>query len=240
MDKKLVIEIWSDTACPYCYIGLQKLQKAIQNLGYTDDIAIQWHSYELNPSLNKGLANKTYYEYIADMHGETVDEAKEELLSLIKTAKDVGLNFNLDKVVVTNTSDALRLVKLAKLHNKATEMEELLFKAYFKEGKCVSDTNTLISIAQTVGISDEEAKKMLNSDQFLSDIESDIEYANNTLKLEYIPFYRINHNIKIQGAIDDFEYMTALESAYKEWKNGEISTATEFKGQSCSIDGVCS
>lgn len=240
MEDKLLIEIWSDIACPYCYIGLHKLQIAIQNLGYENEITIQWHSYELNPSLSKGTSDKTYYDYIAAMHGETVDEVKEEFAPLIKTAKDVDLDFNLDKVVVTNTSDALRLVKLADLHNKATEVEELLFKAYFTEGKCVSDADILISIARTVGICEEEVKSMLDSDKFLLDIQSDVDYANNTLSLEYIPFYRINNNIKIQGAIENFEYMTALEDAYKGWKNGEISSDTEFKGQSCSIDGVCS
>ena len=240
MPDKLVIEIWSDIACPYCYIGLHKLRKAIDTLGYTNDIQLKWHSYELNPVLDKAPAKVKFYEYIAKMHNESIEDAKKGFLPLIQSAKEIGLSYNLEDLVITNTSDALRLVKLADEFGLATEAEEALFKAYFTDGKCISDHKLLTGLGIEIGIKEEVIKQMLNSDRFLAEIKSDMEYSEDKLKLEYIPFYRINNKIIIQGAITEDEYTKALESAFKEWKNGVQIDDTEFKGQSCSIDGVCS
>lgn len=79
MKDKLVIEIWSDIACPYCYIGLHKLEKAITTLGYKNEVQLKWHSYELNPDLAKGPANVSLYEHIATLHNEPVEETKKVL-----------------------------------------------------------------------------------------------------------------------------------------------------------------
>lgn len=236
----MLIEIWSDIACPFCFIGKHKLEKAIETLGLKDEIEIAWRSYELNPNLAKEPLNKSYYEYLAGAHGESVEEAKKGCETLLESAKEVGLNFDLDRVVTTNTSDALRLVKFADESGLANEAEEALFCAYFVEGKCISDRKVLIQIANKIGLPEDEVNRMLDSDKYLAEIDKDISFAEDELKLEYIPFYRINEKHSIQGAIKASEYIEAIDAAYKEWKNGEKMEDMDFRGQSCSIDGVCS
>lgn len=108
------VEIWSDIACPYCYIGKRKFENALAKFPHANEIELVWHSYELNPDLPKRSSGKSYYEYYAEIHQSTVEEAKAYLQELVDLAKEVGLDYHFEKLVVANTSDALRLVKLAK------------------------------------------------------------------------------------------------------------------------------
>lgn len=98
----------------------------------------------------------------------------------------------------------------------------------------------MLDLGTKVGLKESAIQDMLNSDKYLDEIKADIEYSENTLQLQFIPFYRINNKVLIQGAISDDEYIQALKMAYEGWKNGDQIDNTEFKGQSCSIDGVCS
>lgn len=240
--EKMKIEIWSDIACPYCYIGKRKMEKALSQFSHTDEIELVWHSYELNPALPKKAGSISYYDYIAKLHESTVDEAKEDLKSLKELAESVGLVYNFDKLVVANTSDALRLIKLAKKKNLADQAEEVFFKAYFTDGKDISDRSTLIALGKEAGLLENDITDLLDSDEFLSEIESDIRHSEDDLDLEYIPFYLFNNKDVIQGSLADEEYLSVLDKAYKDWKANGVSTAKgdRFKGRACSADGVCS
>lgn len=223
---KIKVEIWSDIACPYCYIGKRKFEKALEQFPRANDVELVWHSYELNPELPKGI----HSESGKSAHYNSSSNKKMEAL-----AAEVGLVYNLDKLVYANTSDALRLVKLAKEKGLATEAEEILFKAYFTDGKNVSDRQVLIDAGTSIGLNKDEIEGLLNSERFLQEIKDDIAYSENVLRLEYIPFYQIDGKITIEGSLAIDEYAKALEAAV----NG-ADDSTNFTGQSCSIDGVCS
>ncbi len=219
------VEIWSDIACPYCYIGKRKFEKALEQFPRAKDVEVIWHSYELNPDLPKEI----HSESGKSVHYSSSNKRMEAL------AAEVGLEYNLDKLVYANTSDALRLVKLAKEKGLATEAEEVLFKAYFTDGKNISDRQVLIEAGTSIGLHKDEIEGVLNSDRFLQEIKDDIIYSENELNLEYIPFYQIDGKVTIEGSLAIEEYVKALEAAVS--GNGE---STNFSGQSCSIDGVCS
>lgn len=240
--NKMRIEIWSDIACPYCYIGKRKLENAIALFPHKDNIELVWHSYELNPALPKRALDKSFYAYFAESHGITESEAKSEMKKVIDLAKETGLNYDFEHLIVCNTSDALRLVKLARERDLATEAEEVLFKAYFIEGKNVSDRNTLTLLGIEIGLNKDDIVQMLESKKYVDEIAKDIEYSENELNLEYIPFYLFNNKYIIQGSIPTDEYLEILTKAYSEWeKNGVANEKGDIiSGQSCSIDGVCS
>lgn len=241
MDK-MKIEIWSDIACPYCYIGKRKLEKALSEFSHSDELEIVWHSYELNPSLPKQALTESFYSYYAAMHGYTEDDAKKDLEQVTKLAASVGLDYRFDKLIVANTSDALRLVKLAKEQNLADQTEEILFKAYFTDGLDISDRTTLVRLGTQVGLLENEIQQMLDSDVFLSEITEDIRHSEDDLELEYIPFYLFNNRDVIQGSLADEEYLEILDKSYQEWKINGVSSGkgTKLKGKACSADGVCS
>lgn len=230
--NKIVIDIWSDIACPYCYIGKRKLEQA---LGQIPEIEpeINWHSYELNPALPSTPLTDSWVEYMQKEHNMTPAQAQKKGDSITRIAKEVGLDFHLDKVVVANTSYALRLAKLASQYGKATEAEEILFHAYFVDGRDVSHRAFLVSVAEQLHLPVAEVEAMLDGDIYKQEIVDDIAYSENKLSLEYIPFYRINNSVTIQGSLSVEQYVNALKVAVRGNKDS-------FQGDSCSIDGVCS
>ncbi|MFV0467380.1 MAG: DsbA family oxidoreductase [Dysgonomonas sp.] len=242
--EKMKIEIWSDIACPYCYIGKRKMETALSQFPHRDEIELVWHSYELNPDFPKAALDKSYYQYLAEINHSTIEKEKIELQGLIHLAKSAGLDYHFDKVILTDTSDALRLVKLAKEKKLADEAEEILFKAFFVDGENISDRNTLIRLGVQIGLPEDEIANLLDSDKFLEEIKEDIRHSEDDLNLEYIPFYLLNNKYVVQGSIANEEYLDVLTKAYDDWKhNGISATVNEediITGQACSIDGKCS
>lgn len=241
MDK-MKIEIWSDIACPYCYIGKRKLESALSQFPHADKVELVWHSYELNPTLSKKALTESFYTYFANGHDISEGEAMVDLAKIAELAETVGLHYNFDRLVVANTSDGLRLVKLAKKEGLATDMEEELFRAYFTDGLDISSRDVLVELGEKVGLAKFDIVSMLDSDRFLSEIKEDIDYSENKLDLEYIPFYLFNNKHIVQGSISPQDYLEILIKSYAEWEEGGIATdrGEVISGQSCSIDGHCS
>lgn len=240
--EKMKIDIWSDIACPYCYIGKRKLEQALSEFSHADEIEIVWHSYELNPSLPKEPFHKSIYGYYADMNNYSEDDARKSLSDMTQFAAKAGLYYHFEKLVVTNTSDALRLVKLAAKHQLADQAEEVLFKAYFTDGKCISNRNTLIQLGTNIGLTETDIVAMLDSNIYLDEIKEDIRHSEEDLRLEYIPFYLFNNKDVIQGSLSAEEYLEALNKAYTDWKTNGITNGggSRTKGRTCSPDGTCS
>jgi len=240
--EKMKIEIWSDIACPYCYIGKRMMEKALSRFPNRDEVELVWHSYELNPDLPKKPLSESIYEFMANQYGVSIDKQKKTMQGIADLAKSCGLEYNFDKRLVTNTSDALRLVKLANKYNLADEAEEILFKAYFTDGKDVSDRTVLVELGRSIGIDEKEINSMLNSDQFIAEIKEDIRYSEEALDLQYIPFYLFNNKNVIQGSLTVEEYSEVLDKSYQDWKQNGISSdgGDRITGKACSIDGTCS
>lgn len=241
MDK-MKIEIWSDIACPYCYIGKRKLENALNKFEHKDEVEIVWHSYELNPDMPKKALHEPFAEHFSKAHNMSIEDTQRKFDEITQIAKETGLNYNFGKVVAANTSDALRLVKLANTFDLADECEEVLFKAYFVEGQDISDRDTLMRLGKEIGLNEKRISNMLDGNVYFDEIKKDIEYSENELKLEFIPFYLINGKHAIQGSIAENIYLEVIEKAYEEWKTGEIVNEHEniVGGKSCSVDGVCS
>ncbi|MDR2956107.1 MAG: DsbA family oxidoreductase [Prevotella sp.] len=234
------IEIWSDIACPYCYIGKRKLETALDKFPYKDEVEMVWHSYELDAELPKEALKISIYEYFAAKYRMSLDESHQNMENVTRLAKEVGLNYDFDKLVVANTSDALRLVKLANEQGLATEAEEELFDAYFVKGKDISDKDTLIELGSQIGLDRQAIVNLLVSDKYQNEIKSDVAYSENVLNLEYIPFYIFNDKHMVEGSISVEDYLKILNTSYNEWKNGIQNVESDLiSGRSCSIDGVC-
>lgn len=242
--SKMKIEIWSDIACPFCYIGKRKLEKALAQFPNRDNVELVWHSYELDPELPKDSYKKGMYNYFAEKYGVSVEEARATMGKTVAIAKEVGLNYDFENLIVANTSDALRLIKLAKEQGVATETEEILFDAYFVKGLDISDRKTIIELGVSIGLEENAIVSLLDSDKYLDEIRQDIEYSENTLNLEYIPFYVFNNKEMVEGSISIEDYLKVLTKSYEEWEQGGESSGVDkgdiISGQSCSIDGVCS
>ena len=125
------IEIWSDYACPFCYIGEERLEKAMKELGIKDQVNIEMRSFELDPNASYNVVSNTEDRF-AKKYRISNPMAAERISQIEQYGKEEGIDFKYSTTQYTNTMDAHRLTHYAeKQGNKAIAKD--LFKAYFTE-----------------------------------------------------------------------------------------------------------
>jgi len=191
------IKIWSDINCPFCYIGKRHLEAAL-NQFKDDEVVIEWKSFELDPSANppKGVPA---VELLARKYGRDITWAREMNANVTAMALKTGLHFKLDKLVPANSFNAHRIIHLAKKLGKQDQMKEALLHANFAEGKDIADNDTLVSIATSVGLPESDVQRVLNSEEYSSDVRQD-ENEARALQISGVPFFVFNQKYAASGA----------------------------------------
>src|SRR5579871_1408832 len=129
------VEIWSDVACPWCYLGKRRIEAALTQFEGRDDVNVTWRSFELDPSAPRdGVDVATH---LAQKFGMTREQALASQQRLMGIAAGDGLELHLDRAQRTNTFDAHRLVKLGAEHGIADDVKERLMRAYHSEAELV-------------------------------------------------------------------------------------------------------
>lgn len=212
----MVIEIWSDVVCPFCYIGKRKLEKALSMFEHRDDIELVWRSYQLHPDAVT-QPNKVIYDYLAERNGITVDKIKEQYSFINNMAAEVGLKYQLNTAILVNTRNAHRLLQMAKKEGNDSMAEELLFKAYFTENKNIDDKSILENIAEKVGIDKAKFNAQLLSKDIDTEIDNDI-YQSKQIGVRGVPFFLMNNEVSVSGAQDIQIFSNTLQKSWENWK----------------------
>ncbi len=212
------IEIWSDVACPFCYIGKRKFEQALASFDHREEIEIVWKSYQLDPTPQDQLPKDLdVYQYLADRKGWSYKESKKMHANVAQMAKNVGLEYDFDRAKLSNTFDAARLLHLAKQYDKQGEAKEKLLAAHFTLGLDVADSAVLIQIGEEIGIPGDALINMLKGDDFKLDVTYDIQEAHN-LGVTGVPFFVFDRKYGVSGAQEPNTFLQTLEKAYAEWK----------------------
>jgi len=214
-NHKLKIEIWSDVMCPFCYIGKRKIENAIKEFPYKEKVEIEWKSFQLDPT-TKAQPGKSTYDYLAEKYGRDRQWSVEMHENVTNQAKAEGLEYNFDTAIIANSFDAHRLSHLAKKYGKGNELEELIFKAYFTEGKDVSEIETLVDLGKNVGLDETEIRNMLASKQFKEAVQNDIIEAQQ-IGVRGVPFFVLDRKYAISGAQPNEVFAKTLEKAWETW-----------------------
>jgi predicted DsbA family dithiol-disulfide isomerase len=193
----LNIEIYSDLICPWCYIGRRRLEAGINLLGRSEPPSILWRPFELNPEMPKtGLDRKAYRS--AKFGSWERSQAMDR--EVAATGKTVGLEFNYDRVLVTpNTFAGHRLLSWARDKGSQDILADALFRAYFTEGLDIGKNGVLAEVAAGVGLSKEDAKHFLESDQERDEVLAE-EREGRRLGLNAVPFFVTSGVPAISGA----------------------------------------
>ncbi|MBE8715904.1 DsbA family oxidoreductase [Cellvibrio polysaccharolyticus] len=192
------IDIVSDIACPWCAIGFARLEKAIQQLQGEINFDVEWHPFELNPDSSSD--GEPVAEMLSRKYGRTPEEIQSMQDNIQTIARDLGLNFdNLHQRDVRHTFHAHRLVKWAAEQGRATEMEKALFEAYFGHNAQIADPDVLADYAGRAGLDSAEARKVLLSDQYATDVRQD-EARWQQAGIHSVPAFVINNQYLISGA----------------------------------------
>lgn len=230
------IEIWSDVACPFCYIGKRKIEKAIAKFPHNDKIEIEWKSFLLNPD-QVTQPNKSSEEYLSEVKGWSLEHTKEITANVANMAAQEGLEYHLDKSVVANTKKAHRLLHLAKTVGKGDVMKEALLKAYFTDSLNIDDDAVLIKLGEKLGLEEFAIEEVLTTDKFENEVDQDI-YESRQLGVKGVPFFVLDRKFGISGAQPDEVFDQTLEKAWNEYAkvNTNLDVA-ESNGNACDVDG---
>lgn len=236
-DQKITIEIWSDIMCPFCYIGKRRLEQALEKFDHRKMVSIQWKSYQLAPDLVTNTEMSSH-EHLALHKGISVEEAKSMSDQISTMAKADGLEYHLDKSVVANSFNSHRLSHFAKVHNKQNELEELLFQAHFTDGKNIDDIDTLVGMAESLGLDAEAARKVLESDEYSDDVRRDIAEAQQ-IGVQGVPFFVFNRKYAVSGAQPVEAFTQTLASVLAELEPAAAGGSEATDGDACSPGGGC-
>lgn len=204
------ISYWIDYNCPYCYIGITRLNKAIKELKI-NDIKMDIHSFELDSDAPLKTETSTL-ERFAQKYNLSKEDAQKEINKITKWAEDEELIMNYETAKFTNTRDAHRLTKLAIESNKQkiiNKLRDLLFEAYFVENLELADKNALKRIGVDSGLNEEKVVEVLNSDKFNDEVILDERVALGT-GIQGVPYFIFNNKHAIPGAITTSEFINVL------------------------------
>lgn len=192
------VEIWSDIACPWCYVGKRRFEKAMELFEHAGETQVSWRSFELDPAApaDRGMSAK---EHIAQKYGRTPEQAEQSLAQLASEAAKEELDLRFDLARGGNTFDAHRLVHLGTEHGRQDEAKERLLRAYLTEGALMSDHATLAKLGAELDLPAGEVAEMLAGDRFTDEVRMEQKLAA-ALGISAVPFFVIDRQVGASGA----------------------------------------
>jgi predicted DsbA family dithiol-disulfide isomerase len=205
----ITIDVTSDVICPWCYVGKRRLEKAIAAAA-EHDVRVRWHPFQLNPQMPKAGMNRKEYRSAKFGSWERSLALDAQVAAAGKTE---GILFAHDKMVRTpNTLDAHRFIWLAEQEGVQDAVVEAIFRAYFTEGRDISDVPTLLNVVRGAGLDWSRAESLLNGEEGMEVIRAAEERARRD-GVQGVPFYVINGTLAVAGAREPSDFLAAFQQA---------------------------
>lgn len=214
MTDVIKVDIWSDIACPWCYIGKRKFEAGLAQFAGKDNVKVEYHSFELSPDTPIDFEGSAA-DFLANHKGLPLDQVNQMLDRVTGIASEVGLNYDYDNIKQTKTLKAHELLHLAKSQGKQLEMKERLLKGYFEQGAHVGKIDTLVSLAQEVGLDAEQTRVALESGAYAQDVQEDIDQAR-AFGINGVPFFVFDNKYGVSGAQGAETFTQVLEQVSAE------------------------
>ena len=191
------VEIWSDVACPWCYIGKRGFDRALAQFEHRDAIEVRYRAFELDPSA-PALRELAYLDHLMAKYRITMAEAVAMIDRMIEAGARNGVVLRFDKAKPGNTFDAHRLLALAAARGAQAELKEKLLRATFTKGVPIADHDVLVDVATDAGLDPAEVRAVLESDAYATDVRADEQRAAD-LGITSVPFF-VMGGLGVSGA----------------------------------------
>ena len=221
MAEPLKIDIWSDIACPWCYIGKRRFEAGAAEAGVP--VEIEYHSFELSPDTPVDF-DGSEFEFLAQHKGIPTSTAQQMIERVTGIAESVGLHYDYDALQHTNTVKAHQLLHYAKLRGRQLEMKERLLKAYFEEGRHVGRVEDLADLAAELGFDRDDVVRSLEADEHLADVREDQAVAQD-FGIQGVPFFVIDRADGVSGAQEPATFAEVLRQVSAEKAAAEKADA---------------
>lgn len=219
MTDPIRIDIWSDIACPWCYLGKHRLETALAEFEKRPDapkVEISYHSYQLSPDLPEDYAG-SHADYLKAKTGMGPEQLEMANRQLAQLGTPYGIAYNFKTNRIANTHKALELLHFAKAAGKEAELKEALFKAHFSDGVHVGQIEALADIAAGIGLDRTEAVRVLTEGLYVDAVEADKSQAAQ-LGITGVPFFVVDGKYGLSGAQGPGTFLRALDQVDAERK----------------------
>ncbi|MFT3923797.1 MAG: DsbA family oxidoreductase [Myxococcales bacterium] len=233
MAKQLSVEVWSDTACPWCYVGKRRLEQALASFPHADRVRVRYRAFQLDPSAPRvDDGSLSHAERLARKYGTTPVQAQAMTDRLVNVAASDGIGMRFDIIRSGNTFDAHRLLALAHARGLGAQLKERLLRAYFCEGARLGMHEDLLRLAVEVGLEADEVQGVLAGDLFSAEVRADLEQARR-YGISGVPFFVLGR-YGVSGA-QPAELLR--EALHKAWDEASDELPEAETGVACDAEG---
>ena len=208
----MIIDVWSDVVCPWCFIGKRRLEKALEQFEYKDEITVRHRAFELAPDATEIMPTS---KLLAEKYRVSPQDVEAMQANVCAIADGEGLCYNLDETLSGNTFDAHRLLLWAATLGKQDELLEAMYSSYFEKSLPLFSHLDLCSVAESVGMESVDVMNILESDQFKSEAIEDRELATQ-LGVTGVPFFVVDMKYAISGAQPLEAFVQTINTAWSE------------------------
>lgn len=208
------VEIWSDIACPWCYIGKRRFEAALEKFEHKDQVEVHWRSYQLDPTLPEHY-DGTETQYLSQMKGMPEPQVRQMFDHVKAQAAGEGLAYDFDRIVVANSFTAHCFLHLAKEHDLGAEAKEALLSGHFEHGEGIGDVDYLVRTGVGLGLDETQVRQALENGRYDDEVRADIAEAR-ALGVTGVPFFVLDRKYGISGAQPTEVFGQALAQAWAE------------------------
>ncbi|HWK19972.1 MAG TPA: DsbA family oxidoreductase [Microbacteriaceae bacterium] len=211
MSQPIKVDIWSDVACPWCFIGKRRFEAAVAE--FDGEVEVVYHSYELAPDTPEDYAG-THHDYLVS-RGFPAEQIAAMDARVSSIAESLDLHYDYAANKPTRTLKAHELLHFAKAHGRQVEMKERLMQAYFERGEHVGRIDELVRMAGEVGLDEDAARAALVSGAYAAVVQEDISAARD-IGVQGVPFFVFDMKYGVSGAQETATFLEVLGTVRSE------------------------
>ncbi|MEU0274107.1 DsbA family oxidoreductase [Streptomyces sp. NPDC006307] len=233
------VEIWSDIACPWCYVGKARFEKGLAAFAHREEVEVVHRSFELDPHRGKGDVEPVVGALMRK-YGRSREEAVAMEEQVAATARGEGLPYDTAGRMTGNTFDVHRLLHLAKARGRQSELLDLAYRANFAGEGSVYDLESLARLGVAAGLAEEEVREVLaDATVYADDVRTDEEEAAR-LGATGVPFFVLDRRYGVSGGQPAEVFTRALEQAWQGRALQPLGPAGDDEGAAaCGVGGAC-
>lgn len=212
------IDIWSDIACPWCYIGLTRFDRVLAEFPHADEVRVTLHSFQLDPTLPESY-DGTESQYLSQAKRLPQAQVRQMFSYVEAAAATENLRLDFDTIKVANSRKAHRLLHAAQSEDPsggtAWALKLALFRSHFTGGKTISDTDVLVRLAAEAGLGEAIARDAVDSEardlEVVGDIQEAVAYG-----ISGVPYFVFEEKYGVSGAQPAEVFEGALAQVWDE------------------------